>query len=450
MRASFNPQTEAWWWFLSTNKLESELDRLLERYDADLNNLGKAIDKFSALQTNQLLLEKILAVLITRDALQKELEKAPVSPENLLKISQLDCLLREKIQKLPQDITWEVRCYILTKLEDIRAVNHPAQQSWWWFLNIPIHGWERLNLARDTLTFIWLASIFSLFADIASRFLSGGAGLGMFGSFTVIFQSILALASGGALSQTGQKAVEGTLKQWRVPKYWWQEAKFGAAGLLLLFFIGFRLYLPQIAVKYNNFGFQDYQKGQLDSAESKYKRAIELNPNYTQVHYNLGILYEDLQDLKQAQTQYSLAIQSGFPPANNNLARLYILSKKVPVAVNLLFKGIYQLENEPKFQKIKGKELIQYSLWKNLGWARLKQERYQEAKDALETAITIENIPKQASAYCLLSQVLEKLDSNQKAFQEALVDCLQYPINPHNPEEDEWVYQAQQKLKIDR
>ncbi len=446
-RASFNPPKEAWWWFLSTTKLKSQLDSLLERYDNALKYLEETIKKSSSVQSEQLLVQKILAVLITRDALQKQLEEVEASTEILLRLSELDSLLRKQITVLPEKVNPKVRRYILTQLEDIRKVSNPSSKLWWWFPNIPVYFWDKYDSIWDTLTLIWLATIFSLFADIASRFLSGGVGLGIFGSFAVIFQSILALAGGGALTKTGREAVEETLKHWGIPRHWWQETKFGAASLLLLFFIGFRLYLPRIAVKYNNIGFQDYQKGQLDSAESKYKRAIELNPNYTQVHYNLGILYEDLQDLKQAQIQYSLAVQSGFPPANNNLARLYILSKKVPVAVNLLLKGIYQLENEQKFRQIKGKEQVQYSLLKNLGWARLNQERYEEAKDALEAAITIENIPKQAAAYCLLSQALEKLDNKQETWQKALVNCLQYPINRNNPEEDEWVYQAQQKMK---
>ncbi len=450
-RASFNPPKEAWWWFLSTTKLKSQLDSLLERYHNDLKSLEETIKKSSSVQREQLV-QKILAVLITRDALQKQLEEVEASAKILLRLSELDSSLRKQITLLSKKVNPKVRRYILTQLEDIRKVSNPSSELWWWFPKIPVHSWDRFDLAWDILTLIWLTSIFSLFKDIASRFLSGGVGLGIFGSFAVIFQSILALASGGALTQTGQKLVESTLKHWGVPRDWWQETKFGAASLLLLIFIGFRLSLPQIAIKYNNSGLQDYHEGQLDSAESKYKRAIKLKPNYTQAHYGLGLLYEDLQDFKQAQTQYSLAIQSGFPPANNNLARLYILSKidhpkPYPAAVNLLLKGIYQLENEQKFRQIKGKKQIQYDLLKNLGWARLKQERYEEAKDAFEAAITIENIPKKAAAYCLLSQALEKLDNKQETWQKALVNCLQYPISPNNPEEDEWVYQAQQKIK---
>ena len=452
LQTSFNPQKEAWWWFFSTIQPKSQLDSLLERYDYALKDLEEAIDKFSSVHNNQLLLEKILTVLITRDALQKQLEEVQASTENLLGVSGLDSLLRKQTTVLAEKVNPKVRRYILTQLENIRKVSNPSSELWWWFPKIPVYFWDKYDSIWDSLTFVWLTAILSLFTDIASRFLSGGVGLGIFGSFAVIFQSILALVSGGALTKTGQEAVEGTLKHWGIPRHWWQETKFGAASLLLLVFIGFRLSLPRIAVRYNNLGFQYYQNGQLDSAESKYKRAIELNPDYTQVHYNLGLLYEDLQDFKQAQTQYSLAVQSGFPPANNNLARLYILSKTdhpkpYPAAVNLLLKGIYKLEQEPKFSSIKGKEQIQYSLLKNLGWARLKQGRYEEAKDALEAATTIDLSQKPASAYCLLAQALEELDNNKESLKEALFNCENHSPNPNNPEEEEWVYQAQQKLK---
>ena len=102
---------------------------------------------------------------------------------------------------------------------------------------------------------------------------------------------------------------------------------------------------------------------------------------------------------------------------------------------------------QPKFSSIKGKEQIQYSLLKNLGWARLKQGRYEEAKDALEAATTIDLSQKPASAYCLLAQALEELDNNKESLKEALFNCENHSPNPNNPEEEEWVYQAQQKLK---
>lgn len=443
--------------FFWTTKTMKPLYSLLKRYDNSLKNLEETINTCSCRhikigdQIQELLLEKILEVVIIRDALQKELEITEASPGNLLQVSKLDRKLSANLSKLAKNkyITWSVRRYLLTQLEAIRNVSNPAAKSWWWFLNIPVHGWDRWDFTWNTLTFIWLVSIFSLFTDIASRFLTGGAGLGIEGSFAVICQSILVLASGGSLTTTGQKVVENTLKKWKIPKNWWQETKFVAASLLLVFFILFRSYLPEIAHVYNNEGRKDYENGHLDSAESKYKRAIELTPDYEVAHYNLGELYEDLQDFKQAQQHYNLSVQIGFPPAINNLARLYILSEKVPVrnAVNLLKKGISQLENELQFSEIQGKEQIQYSLFKNLGWARLKQERYQEAKDALKIAINIE--PKNASAYCLLSQVLEKLDSKQKDLEdlkEVLFNCINSQTNPNNPEEDEWVYQAQQNM----
>ena len=446
-RASFNPPAEAWWWFFTTAELKTELDVLLEQYDTALTNLEEALEKSAQFQTNQLSVELVVAVFTVRDALEKQLEEAETPGLSLVKVRELDSRLRKQFQAFAKQLSQENRRNILRQLEDLRDICRPPTAAWWWSPKIPVHWWDRLDLAWDTLAIIWLAATFSLLTDISSRFLSGGGGPGLFGSFAVIFQSILALAGGGALTKTGQAAVEGTLKRWGIPRYWWQEDKLGAAGLLLLSFVGFRLSLPQIAVWYNNAGYRDYEAGQLDSAESKYKRAIKLNPDYTQAHYNLGSLYEDIHDLKQARTHYGIAAQSGSPLAHNNLARLYIQSKEkeYAVAVNLLLRGLFLLEDESQLRE-EDREKLRYSLYKNLGWARLKQNRPEKAKEALEQAASIKGVQPQASAYCLLAQALEQLKQEKQAL-EAWEKCDKYPRDPRNPEEDDWIYEAEQRLK---
>ena len=324
----------------------------------------------------------------------------------------------------------------------VRELRHPTERAWWWFQPLPIHGWNRFDPAWKLLTLTWLTATFSLLTDISSRFLSGGPGT--LGAFVVIFQSLIALAGSGTLTKSGQATVEKTLKRWKIPRHWWQEVKFGGASLLLLFFVGFRLALPRIAIEYNNSGFQDYDSGRLDSAESKYERALKLNPDYTEAHYNLGLLYEDLQDLGRARTQYSFAVQSRFAPAHNNLARLEILAENEAAAVNLLQKGIGILEADDQF--FEGKEQVRYSLYKNLGWARLQQQRYPDAQFWLERAISVQALEPQAAAHCLLAQALDAQDRKQPAL-DAWKHCNTYARNPNAPEEDAWIETAKQRLE---
>ncbi len=406
----------------------------------------------------QFLVKKVLEVLVARDALQKQLENTETPAESLVKVSKLDRDLRKQFEAFSRKICQDKRRKILTQLEDLQNVCEPQKKAWWWFPKIYIRWWERFDLAWDTLAFLWLVATFSLLTDISSRFLSGGADL--FGFSAVIFQSALALASGGTLTTTGQAVVENTLKRWKIPRHLWEEAKFIAASLLLLIFVSLRLSLPKIALVYSNFGLRDYQAGRLTSAQSNYKRALALNPNDGRTHFYLGSLYEEFQDFKSARTEYQIAIKSRFDAAYNNLARLHILDKNYNDAAYLL----RLLEVNPSI-KLADNKIVHYTLHKNMGWVRLEQGLQTqdktsvdvflaEAKANLETAIDLarENQlsqKQQASAHCLLAQVLEAQGDDSKQVQKEWEYCLDY--NPvRTPEEDAWKIKAQQRLSLEK
>ena len=99
---------------------------------------------------------------------------------------------------------------------------------------------------------------------------------------------------------------------------------------------------------------------------------------------------------------------------------------------------------------------VNYSLLKNLGWVRLKQGRTQEAQTNLREAIKITQNPNtgefvrnSAAAHCILGQVLDLLDNNQKSTTAALEQwqkCCEL-AEQTDPDEDRWLHQARQKLK---
>ena len=49
-----------------------------------------------------------------------------------------------------------------------------------------------------------------------------------------------------------------------------------------------------------NLGLKSYENGDLDSAISFFKRAIELDPRFVDAHYNLGVIYKKQKDLPLA------------------------------------------------------------------------------------------------------------------------------------------------------
>ncbi len=197
----------------------------------------------------------------------------------------------------------------------------------WWKFPQPLDPRDRLDWLWSGLTLACLTASLSLLMDISSKFFESGPDL--FGSFTVVSQSVLTLLAGGsALTQTGREATETLLQRVGFSKYRWNEAKFGIAAGLLLLLIGIHPNLPQIASLSSQWGRNNVQAGELSSAQNNYQRSLQLNPNNAKTHYSLGKVYDDLQKNEQAEAQYQLAVKGGVPQAYIRLSRLYILNRK--------------------------------------------------------------------------------------------------------------------------
>jgi tetratricopeptide (TPR) repeat protein len=390
------------------------LDQFLERYSATIISLEEAQPQPSA--------EHILAVLKARDEVQTALiDRTADHPEDLIRVIELDRRLKQQSMRIAQTV----------KLADLRASLQPSAQAWWWSLEAPAGKWDRFDWLWTALTILCLTISLGLVADISSRFLSGGPDT--WAALTVVGQSVLTLlAAGGALTLAGQEAIKRILNSFKVPVYFWQEAKLLLAVCLLGGFVLLRSSLPGIAIWYNNQGFQNYEAGRLTSAQFDYQRAIKLNPDYLEAHYNLGVLYEDLQQIDKAQTEYRAAVQGGLDAAHNNLARLYILAENYSAAVPLLIKGLPLAKDDE----------AKYDLRKNLGWARLGQGRYDEALAELRVAIDL--FPEKVPARCLLAQVLEK-KGDQAGAQTEWEFCRTY-ANAKDPDEDTWLGMAHHRL----
>jgi tetratricopeptide (TPR) repeat protein len=390
------------------------LDRFVEHYSATIISLEAAQPRPSS--------EHILSVLKARDEVQTALiDRTEDRPEDLIQVIELDRRLKQQSVRIAQTV----------KLADWRLSFQPSDKAWWWFLEAPLSRWDRFDWLWTALSILCLTISLGLVADISSRFLSGGPDT--WAALTLVGQSVLALlAAGGALTVAGQEAIKRMLVSFKVPAYFWHEAKFALAVLLLAGLVALRFSLPSIAVWYNNQGLQNYHDGRLTSAQFDYLRAIKLNPDYLEAHYNLGVLYEDLQQIDKARTEYLAAVQGGLDAAHNNLARLNILNENYAAAVPLLKKGL-------SLTKI---HEVSYDLHKNLGWARLGQERYEEAIVELQAAIDL--FPEKAPAHCLLAQVLEK-KSDQAGAQREWEICLTY-ADSQRPDEDTWIGMARQRL----
>lgn len=392
------------------------MGRALERYSATIKALEEAQPRPSP--------QQILAVLKARDHVQTALaDKEQDSVDDLSTVLELDRRLKLQAARIAQAVG----------LEEWRASLQPSEEAWWWFMQLPPRRWDRFDWLWTPITVLCLIIALGLVVDISSRFIAGGPDT--WAAMTVVGQSVLTLlTAGGTLTLAGQEVIKRVLASFKIPEHFWHEAKFAIALLLLAGLVLLRFSLPGIALWYNNQGLRNYLAGNLTSAQSDYLRAVKLNPDSMQAHYNLAVLYEDLQQMDKARVEYRAAVQGGLDAAHNNLARLYILEENYSAAVPLLKKGLSLTENEE----------VRYDLYKNLGWARLGQARYEEASLELHAAVTLS--PEKAPAHCLLAQVLEGRGDLAGASGEWEL-CLKL-ADPLRPDEDTWIGMARQRITV--
>jgi tetratricopeptide (TPR) repeat protein len=385
-----------------------------------------------------LLSEEVLQVLLARDAVHSALQGAECPPPSLLlQLVELD----RRLQKQQASIL---------RVEDYphwRNSFQPPDSAWWWHFSTPtLRWWEGLDWLWNGLTLVFLTISVSLIADAAPRFLSGG--LDALSALAVIIPSLLALLTSGALTPIGREARNYLFE--KLAKSYWSLLGLALAFILALSLIVIhQCFFDDLAVYFHQQGEQFYREGRWEQALSNYQKAIALNPSYAQAHYNLGILYEDLQQFDKANAEYQLAVKQDNSPnslirlqAYNNWGHLLILQKEYAKAITPLLEGKNalneeQVKTEGDFQK------VNYALLKNLGWTQLELKNYTEAKSLLQEAIALNSTG--APAYCLLAQILEAQAKKDEALKN-WNKCIAY-ADSGKPDEYLWLSIAREKLK---
>ncbi|NEP51466.1 MAG: tetratricopeptide repeat protein [Moorea sp. SIO3C2] len=405
----------------------SELETALKCYREALFNLKE----FQSLQEKE-----VLEILNARDAVQAAWSQCnQVSTTDQQQLVDLDALLKSKAEQITKVID----------LAEYRNSFQPPATAWWWRLETeaPPHLWDRWDWLWKGLTVgSWTVNL-SLLVDIVPRFLSAGTGVA--GVAVVAFPSILTLLQARSeLTQTGKEGFEKLLNRLRIPKHYHEEAKFVSTLLLFGVLVLLSLNKPAFSDWYNRQGVKKYNQGQLAGAEADYLQALALDPDNVNAHYNLGSLYEDLQQFDKAKSQYQFAVKGNLIKAENNLARLWILENKPELATPLLWKSLQETENQPL--------RIRYNLMKNFGWALLQQQQLEKAETFLTGAIALatrpeglEQITTLGSAHCLLAQVYEQQTRNEEAL-EQWQKCSQLG-SIHNPDQPKWLILAHKALK---
>ncbi len=135
---------------------------------------------------------------------------------------------------------------------------------------------------------------------------------------------------------------------------------------------------PDFGVAHANLGFALAEQGEYDGALTSYRAAIDRLPRYALFHYNLGNLFALLGDTDQALLSLHEAIRldPGYVQAYNELGNVYLELEQWPDARRELERG---LELDATFAP----------LHKNLGRVALAQGKTEEAIDRLGTALQL-------------------------------------------------------------
>lgn len=206
-----------------------------------------------------------------------------------------------------------------------------------------------------------------------------------------------------------------------------------AAGAVLI--LASTRFSPKMAHYYNNKGVLTQQAGDLKAAIGDFQWALRFSPGYAEAHYNLANAFEDIPDYDKALEQYQQAINTDptFYPAYNNLARLYIMRRQdYEAALRLLERAVSLHPQEPS---------VQYTLYKNYGWANLRLGQFGQAERYLSLAQRLDS--SRGSAHCLRAQLLE-IQARKAEARPEWEACLAY--SNEEDVEPEWRNEANEHL----
>lgn len=201
--------------------------------------------------------------------------------------------------------------------------------------------------------------------------------------------------------------------------------------------VTYLLATPKLAEIVNNCGIHEYDAGNLSNAQTAFRVATLLSPNYAQPHYNLSLLCIDhfaQSHCSQDSIRKGLEIAAwqGLPEANAELAEQQIRANDLTNALKTIEAGFRQAQSP----------ITKAALFTKRGWIRWQQQRLNEAEADLRASIRLS--PDSPHAHCLLAQVLETKGKPQAALQywRGVLEQAEYSV----PEQDHCIEQARQRL----
>ena len=135
---------------------------------------------------------------------------------------------------------------------------------------------------------------------------------------------------------------------------------------------------PLAPLLFNISGTFYKSNGQLDIAATKFEQALNLEPNYAEVHYNLGVTLRELDKIEEAIKSYkkAISIKNAYPNAHFNLGNALLSLKQYDGAIKHFESTI---AFNPKFAQA----------YNNLGLLYKRLGKNQEAGKNFDKALAI-------------------------------------------------------------
>ena len=139
-------------------------------------------------------------------------------------------------------------------------------------------------------------------------------------------------------------------------------------------FKAFRAHITETANHYRNYGVGLVRAGFLKDGEAAYRKALELDPNQNNTHFNLGSCYERMQNFEAALTEYKaeLRVDPGDEDVAFRIGRVCVQLGRYEEALKSLHKALNNEEDSETW-------LLQGRALEQTGRRELALEAYRKA-----------------------------------------------------------------------
>jgi tetratricopeptide (TPR) repeat protein len=268
-------------------------------------------------------------------------------------------------------------------------------------------------------------------------------------NLSVLGTLLIVAITGSPITARGRELASWLLRALHIKRTVQAQAMATMAALALILVLGVQIFvLPHLAEHYNTKGLEVLKAKDLTMAKQYFQRAVAIEPDYAVGYYHVAKVYGDIGQYDSAVQWYEKSIEADldFPLAYIDLANIKIQNGAYQDAIDLL--TIASIKSHEDTQS-PDKEVVEYAILINLGWAYFEKGDRQTASNYLENAVAVESMMapefRSARLYYLLAKISEE-NGQPEIARVYWEDVLKY-IDPTDARQTAWKIEALQKVE---